>query len=174
MQVGRVEGTLLKLLVGLCGARRVLEIGTFTGFSGLCMAEALPDDGELITCDVDPVATGLARRYFDSSPHGRKITIRLAPALETLRALAGSAPFDLCFIDADKGNYLAYYEAVLPLLRRGGLIVADNMLWSGRVLAPSSVDDHAIVALNAHIVADERVENVLLTVRDGIMLARKR
>ena len=173
MQVGRVEGALLALLCRLMGARRVLEVGTFTGFSALSMAEALPDDGELITCDVDPEATGIARSFFDRSPHGRKIQIRLGAAIETLRALP-DALFDLAFIDADKPSYTDYYEAILPRLRQGGLIVADNTLWSGKVLAPEAESDHAIVRFNDHVNADPRVENVLLSVRDGMMLAYKR
>jgi caffeoyl-CoA O-methyltransferase len=172
MQVGRLEGTFLRMLVRMTGARRVLEIGTFTGYSALMMAEGLPDDGELLTCDVDPKAEALARDFFARSPHGRKITLRMGPALETLKTLQG--PFDLAFIDADKTNYSAYYDAVLPLLRTGGLLVADNTLWSGRVLNPQSPDDHAIVAFNDKVAADPRVEKVLLTVRDGMMLALKR
>jgi caffeoyl-CoA O-methyltransferase len=174
MQVGRVEGTFLKLLVRITGARRVLEIGTFTGFSGLCMAEGLPEDGELITCDIDPGATRIAREFFDRSPHGRKITIRLGNALETVRALPAEPPFDVVFIDADKVGYIDYYEASLPKVRKGGLIIADNALRDGNVLSPASPGDHAIVAFNAHVNADARVENVLLSVRDGMMLAYKR
>ena len=173
MQVGRVEGALLALLCRLMGARRVLEIGTFTGFSALSMAEALPDDGVLLTCDVDPMATTTARSFFDRSPHGRKITILLGPALATIAELPPD-PFDLAFIDADKEHYTDYYEAILPRMRGGGLIVADNTLWSGRVLAPQATTDHAIVRFNDHVTADPRVENVLLSVRDGMMLARKR
>ncbi|RJS26049.1 methyltransferase [Corallococcus sp. H22C18031201] len=172
MQVGRMEGTFLRLLVALLQARRVLEIGTFTGYSALCMAEALPEDGELITCDLNPSVAEVARRFFARSPHGHKVHLRLGPALETLRTLKG--PFDLAFIDADKGNYAAYYDAVLPLVRPGGLVVADNVLWSGRVLQPESAQDHAIVAFNQKVAADPRVEKVMLTVRDGLLLARKR
>jgi caffeoyl-CoA O-methyltransferase len=174
MQVGRVEGTLLKLLCRLTGARRVLEIGTFTGFSALCMAEGMPEDGELITCDVDPKATEIARSFFDRSPHGRKITIRLGDALTTVNQLPAEPPFDLVFIDADKEPYVAYYEAVVPRVRPGGLIVADNTLWEGKVLHPADASTRAIVAFNAHVNADPRVENVLLSVRDGMMLAYKR
>jgi caffeoyl-CoA O-methyltransferase len=172
MQVGRLEGTFLRMLVRMTGARRVLEIGTFTGYSALMMAEGLPDDGELITCDINPQAEAIARDFFARSPHGRKITLRMGPALETLKTLQG--PFDLAFIDADKGNYSAYYDAIVPLLRTGGLLVADNTLWSGRVLAPQRPDDHALVAFNQRVAADPRVEKVLLTVRDGMMLALKR
>ena len=172
MQVGRIEGTFLRMLVELSGARRVVELGTFTGYSALCMAEGLPADGELVTCDVDPEAVGVAQRHWDQSPHGRKIRAVLGPALETIAALEG--PIDLVFIDADKENYKAYYEALLPKLKQGGLIVADNTLWSGRVLNPSAPSDHAIVDFNRHVAADARVEKVLLTVRDGMTLARKR
>jgi caffeoyl-CoA O-methyltransferase len=173
MQVGRVEGTLLKTLVAISGARRVLEIGTFTGYSALSMAEALPDGGELVTCDVDPRATEAARGFFDRSPHGKKITIALGDATKTIAAMPLDPPFDLAFIDADKTTYGNYYDLVLPRLKKGGLIVADNTLWSGKVLKPSADDDRAICAFNDKVHADPRVENVLLTVRDGMMLARK-
>jgi caffeoyl-CoA O-methyltransferase len=172
MQVGRLEGDFLRLLVRLVRARRVLEIGMFTGYSGLMMAEGLPDDGELITCDVDTNVEKVARRYFAKSPHGKKIQIRMGPALETLKALEG--PFDFVFIDADKTNYSAYYDAVFPKVRTGGLIVADNTLWSGDVLDPKDADARAIVAFNAKVAADSRVEKVLVTVRDGMMLAYKK
>jgi caffeoyl-CoA O-methyltransferase len=172
MQVGRIEGGFLKMLVRLTATRRILEIGMFTGYSALMMAEGLPDDGHLITCDVDPKAEAIARRYFDESPHGHKIEIRMGPALETIKTLRG--PIDMVFIDADKTNYSNYYEACLPLLKPGGLIVADNVLWSGRVLDPHSADDHAIVAFDRLVQSDPRVENVCLTVRDGMMLAWKR
>jgi caffeoyl-CoA O-methyltransferase len=175
MQVGRVEGTLLKTLVALSRARRVFEIGTFTGFSALCMAEALPDDGELTTCDIDPTAARTAQGFFDRSPHGRKIRLRLGDALETLRAFPAEPSIDLAFVDADKERYAAYYAELIPRLRRGGLLVADNTLWSGHVLAPrpDHETDRAIVAFNRLVTEDPRVENVLLSVRDGIMLARK-
>ncbi|HEY9231227.1 MAG TPA: class I SAM-dependent methyltransferase [Blastocatellia bacterium] len=172
MQVGRIEGQYLKMLVRLTGARRVLEIGMFTGYSALMMAEGLPDDGHLITCDVNPRAEAIARRYFAESKHGHKIEIRMGPALDTIKTL--TEPLDLVFIDADKTNYLNYYEAVLPLVRPGGLIVADNVLWSGRVLNPEDDDTRAIVEFDKRVTEDSRVENVCLTVRDGMMLAWKR
>ncbi|HKQ06685.1 MAG TPA: class I SAM-dependent methyltransferase [Blastocatellia bacterium] len=172
MQVGRIEGQFLKMLVRLTGARRVLEIGMFTGYSGLMMAEGLPDDGRLITCDVDPKAEAIASRYFAESEHGHKIEIRMGPALDTIKSLV--EPLDMVFIDADKTNYLNYYEAVMPLVRPGGLIVADNVLWSGRVLNPEDDDSRAIVEFDKHVNEDPRVENVCLTVRDGMMLAWKR
>src|SRR5262252_7712337 len=171
MQVGRIEGTFLRMLVRLVRARRVLELGMFTGYSALMMAEGLPDDGELITCDVDPKAEAMAKRYSAQSPHGKKIHIRVGPALETIKTLKG--PIDMVFIDADKENYPKYYDAVLPLLRKGGLLVADNVLWSGRVLDPKEETDRAIVEFNDKVAKDSRVEKVLLTVRDGMMLAVK-
>jgi len=172
MQVGPLEGAFLRLLVRLTGAKRVLEVGMFTGYSALCMAEGLPEDGELITCDIDPNAEEIARRYFAQSPHGRKIQVRMGPALETIATLEG--PLDLVFIDADKENYARYFEAVLPLVKPGGLSVADNTLWYGRVLDPQRESDHAIVAFNDQVLKDPRVETVQLTVRDGMTLLRKR
>jgi caffeoyl-CoA O-methyltransferase len=172
MQVGRVEGTFLKTLVSISRARRALEIGMFTGYSALMIAAGLPEGGELVTCDVDPKAESIARRYFARSPHGSKIKIRMGPALETLRTLPG--PLDFVFIDADKENYSNYYDAAIPLLSPGGLLVADNALWSGKVLDPKEASDRAIAAFNDRVAADPRVEKVLLTVRDGMFLARKR
>src|SRR5215510_1308983 len=172
MMVGRNEGQFLRMLVQLTSARRVLEIGTFTGYSALMMAEGLPPEGRLVTCEVNSKAEEIARRYFAESPHGHKIELRMGPALETIATL--SEPLDMVFIDADKKNYPNYYETCLPLLRPGGLIVADNVLWSGNVLAPKDDDTRAIVSFNERVQADPRVENVCLTIRDGIMLARKR
>jgi caffeoyl-CoA O-methyltransferase len=172
MQVGRVEGAFLNLLVRLSRARRVLEIGTFTGYSALAMAEGLPEGGQLITLDVDPVATGVARQFFARSPHGARIELRLGPALESLQAIEGR--FDLVFIDADKANYPNYFEAVVDRVPAGGLIVFDNALWSGEVLEPKDADTRAIVETARRVHADPRVDNVLLTVRDGMLLARRR
>ena len=174
MLVGRLEGTLLKILVKLTGARRILEIGLYTGYSALFMAEALPDDGEIISCEINPDNAKVAQSFLDRSPHGHKIKIRLGPALETIKGLPAEAVFDLVFVDADKENYTNYYEAVMPKLRSGGIIVADNVLWSGNVLKPKEATDRAIVAFNNHIQQDARTENVMLTVRDGVMLAVKR
>jgi caffeoyl-CoA O-methyltransferase len=173
MQVGRVEGGLLKLLVAVSGARRVVEIGTFTGYSALSMAEGLPDDGELITCDINPEAARVAQSFFDRSPHGKKISLRLGDALETLRKLPRDLSIDLAFIDADKERYVDYYEEIVPRLRKNGLIAADNTLWSGSVVDPQTESARAIARYNDHVMADPRVENVLLSVRDGLMLARK-
>jgi caffeoyl-CoA O-methyltransferase len=172
MQVDAIEGRFLKVLVRLTGARTILEVGMFTGYSALMMAEGLPENGRLITCEIDPKAEEIARRYFGESPYGHKITVRMGPALETIETL--SDPLDLVFIDADKTNYSNYYEATLPLLKPGGLIIADNVLWSGKVLHPQDADDHAIVAFDCMVQSDPRVENVCLTVRDGMMLAWKR
>lgn len=172
MLTGRIEGRLLKMLAQLVEARRIIEIGTFGGYSALSMAEALPEDGYLITCEMDPVAVKFAKRFFDESPHGKKITLREGPALDTLKTLSGS--FDMAFIDADKENYLNYYEALLPLMRSGGLIVVDNVLWGGRVLNPQETSDHAIHRFNQRVKDDHRVEKVMLTIRDGVSLLRKR
>lgn len=171
MVVGGLEGALLRLLVQLLHAKRVLEIGLFTGYSALTMAEVLPDDGELISCEIDRGNAAVAQSFFDRSAHGNKIRIEMGPALESLARLDG--PFDLVFLDADKENYVGYYDHVVPKLRVGGLIVADNVLWSGQVLDPQNETDHALVAFNSHVQADPRVDNVLLPVRDGVTLARK-
>lgn len=172
MLVGVLEGRLLRLLVHLSQARRILEIGTFTGYSALTMAEALPEDGRLITCDINAETTSRAQAAWNQSPHGDKIELRLGPALETLATLEGD--FDMIFIDADKTNYGHYWEACLPRLRPGGLLVVDNVLWSGRVLDPQDESDHAIAALNDLASRDARVETVMLPVRDGMLLAWKK
>jgi caffeoyl-CoA O-methyltransferase len=172
MLSGHLEGTLLQTLVFATGARRVLEIGMFTGFSAQMMAAALPEDGTVITCDIEPRHIEVARRFFERSEHRHKIDVREGPALETIAALDG--PFDLVFIDADKRNYINYYEAVLPKLSPRGLIAVDNTLWDGEVLAPRSDDGKAIAAFNDHVVRDERVVCVMLTVRDGLTLIRRR
>lgn len=171
MLTGHVEGAFLRMLVRLCGAKRVLEIGTYTGYSALSMAMGLPEDGQVVTCDVDPEVTAIARKYWAKSPHGEKITLKLGPALETLNTLDG--PFDFVFIDADKENYVQYWDAVLPAVRPGGVVAVDNVLWSGRVLEPREEIDYAMVAFNRHVQDDARVETVMLTVRDGILLAIK-
>ena len=172
MLVGHLEGTCLGLLVRLARAKRVLEIGTFTGYSALAMAAALPRGGRLITLDKDPDATAIARAFWKRHPAGRKIQLRLGPALATLPKLRG--PFDLVFIDADKENYGRYWNACVPKVRRGGVIVVDNVLWSGRVLKPRDADARAIAAFNRRARQDRRVDLVLLTVRDGVTLALKR
>ena len=171
MLSGPIEGGLLQTLVWASGARRVLEIGCFTGFSAQMMAAALPDDGELVTCEIDPDTAEVAQSHFDRSPDGRKIDLRLGPAAETLMSLDG--PFDLVFIDADKTSYIHYYERAMDLLAERGIIAVDNVLWSGRVLDPQSEADKAIAAFNDHVAADPRVRQVVLTVRDGLMLIRR-
>ena len=171
MLTGRIEGQLLKMLARLVEARRIVEVGTFGGYSAISMAEALPEDGYLITCEVDPVAIKFAKRFFNESLHGGKIILKEGPALDTLKKLPGS--FDMAFIDADKENYLNYYEVLLPIMRPGGLIVVDNVLWSGRVLNPKEPSDHAIHRFNQRVMHDHRVEKVMLTIRDGVSLFRK-
>ena len=172
MLTGPIEGRFLELLVHASGAKRVLEIGTFTGYSALSMAAALPEDGHIDTLDIEPKHAEVAQRYFDRSPHGSKIALHLGPASETIARLEGE--FDLVFIDADKEGYDAYYEAVLPRLSARGLIAIDNTLWSGRVLDPQDESTRKIVALNDKIAADDRVVAVQLTVRDGVTLIRRR
>lgn len=176
MQVGRIEGNFLKMLVRMTGAKKILEIGMFTGYSALMMAEGLPADGKLITCDVNPQAEEIAKKYFAQSAYGEKIEIRMGPALETIAML--SADFDMIFIDADKENYPHYYEACMNILKPGGLIVIDNVLWSGKIIDPEETekdrDTKAIDLTNKTVTNDDRVENVCLTVRDGMMLAWKK
>ncbi len=172
MLTGTIEGRFLELLVYATGARRVLEIGTFTGFSALSMAAGLPEEGHIDTCEIDPAHVAVAQRYIEQSPHADRITIHLGAALATIGALNGE--FDLVFIDADKENYDNYYEAVLPRLSERGLIAIDNTLWSGKVLAPEDDSTRAIAALNDKLAADERVVCVQLTVRDGVTLVRRR
>ena len=172
MLTGRLEGGFLRLMVRAFQARRIVEVGMFTGYSALSMAEALPDDGKLITCEVNPEAEAIARRYFRESPHGDKIEIRMGPALETLEKLEG--PFDFAFIDADKENYPTYYELCLERLRPGGAIAVDNVLWSGRVLDPQDEETRAIATLNERVSKDDRVDHALLTIRDGLMLVIKK
>jgi caffeoyl-CoA O-methyltransferase len=171
MLSGQVPGTLLQMLIFALNARRVLEIGMFTGFSAQMMAAALPDDGRVITCDVNPKAIETAKEFFARGPQAHKIEVREGPALETMKTLEPG--FDLIFIDADKGNYANYYEAALPLLASRGLIAVDNVLWSGRVLDPKDDDSRAMVAFNARVRDDPRVAQVMLTVRDGITLIRR-
>jgi caffeoyl-CoA O-methyltransferase len=167
MLTGPVAGRFLELLVWFGRPRRVLEIGTFSGHSALAMAAALPDDGRIDCCEIDPERAAFAQRWFDRSPHGSKITLHVGPALETIDGLEGD--FDLVFVDADKPGYVDYYEAVLPRLSERGLIVADNTLASGRVLD----GDVPIVAFNDHVAADPRTVQVLLSVRDGMTLVRR-
>ncbi len=174
-QIAPDQGQFMALLVKLTGARRILEVGTFTGYSALCMAAELPADGRMICCDLPGDYNAVARRYWQEAGLAGRIELRLAPALDTLAGLeAGS--FDLIFIDADKANYPAYLEEALRLARQGGLILFDNVLWSGRVLEaePEDPDTRAIQALNLALKADPRVDLSLLPVGDGLTLCRKR
>ncbi|VVP86015.1 hypothetical protein PS934_01145 [Pseudomonas fluorescens] len=178
-QVAPEQGQFLALLVKLTGARRLLEVGTFTGYSALCMAAALPADGSLICCDIPGDYNATARRYWQEAGLAGQIDLRLAPALETLAELerqGQGGQYDLVFIDADKANYPAYLEHALRLLRVGGLAVFDNTLWSGRVLeaSPESADTRAIQALNRALKDDVRVDLSLLPIGDGLTLCRKR
>jgi len=170
MMVGEVEGRFLEFLVRLSGAKRVLELGTFTGYSSLSMARGLPAGGRVITCDVNEETTAIARRYAEEAGLADRIEYRLGPGVEQIEQLEG--PFDLVFIDADKPNYRNYYEAVLPKLADDGLIVADNALRNGRVLNEDA--DEPMKEFNAHVLNDPRVDCTLLTVRDGMLLVMKR
>jgi caffeoyl-CoA O-methyltransferase len=167
MLTGPVAGRFLEMLVWFGQPRRVLEIGTFSGHSALAMAAALPDGGHVDACEIDPERAAFAQRYFDRSPFGSRITLHVGPAIETIERLAGD--FDLVFIDADKEGYVDYYEATFPRLAERGLIVADNTLWSGRVVD----GDGPIVRFNNHVAADPRSVQVILSVRDGMTLIRR-
>jgi caffeoyl-CoA O-methyltransferase len=173
MVVGPLEGAFLKMMTRLVGAKRVLEIGMFTGYSALCFAEALPDDGTVITCEINETSASVARRYFAQASFGNKIAIHMGPALDTMRTLTG--PFDVIFIDADKTNYLNYYQRALDLLAPNGVILIDNVLWSGEVLKQPPPDDSTatIQELNRTVSTDPRVSAVLVTIRDGILVIRR-
>jgi predicted O-methyltransferase YrrM len=170
MMVGAVEGAFLNFLVYLTRARRVLEVGTFTGWSSIAMARALPPDGSLVTCDVNDETTAVARRYAEEAGVADRIDFRVGPGVETLATLDG--PFDLAFVDADKESYVDYYEAILPKLARDGLIAADNTLFGSG--GPNDEITEAISAFNEHVLHDDRVEAVLLPIRDGLTLIRRR
>jgi caffeoyl-CoA O-methyltransferase len=171
MQVGLIEGSLLKLLVALVQPRVVVELGTFTGYSSLAMAQALPQGAKIITCDINPDTTSIAQKYWKEAATGKKIELKLGPALETLNELTDT--IDLSFIDADKINYSNYWDAIVPKTRKGGIIVVDNVLWSGNVLDPQSEEDHAIHRFNEKASKDPRVEVLMLPIRDGMLIARK-
>lgn len=172
MLSGRLVGRLLQLLVRLSGAKHVLEVGTYMGYSALMMAQALPEAGQLITLEKSSEACRLAQAYFDQSPDGHKIQIVECNAVEYLKTLKAES-FGLIFIDADKGHYLEYLEAAITLISSGGLIVVDNVLWNGEVLSPDNDIASVIDQLNAKVVTDKRLENVLLPVRDGVNVIRK-
>jgi caffeoyl-CoA O-methyltransferase len=176
MQVSADEGDLLGLLVRLSGARYAVEVGVFTGYSGLCIARGLGAGGRLLACDVSAEWTAMARKYWERAGVDDRIELRLAPAAETLRALPADPVIDFAFVDADKTGYPTYYEELLPRMRPGGLLVLDNVLQGGRVVDPAQTGPsvRAIREINDLIVADERVESVMLPVRDGVTLVRKR
>ncbi|MGA8533189.1 MAG: class I SAM-dependent methyltransferase [Candidatus Tumulicola sp.] len=178
MEIGPEQGALMQLLARAIGAKRYLEIGVFTGYSSLAMALALPADGQIVACDVSEEYTAVARRYWERAGVSQKIDLRIAPALETLGQLIadGAEPFDMAFIDADKANVDNYYESALRLVRTGGLVLVDNVLWGGAVADPSAddADTVALRTLNAKAGRDERVDVSLLATCDGILIARKR
>lgn len=179
MQIAPEQGQLMALLVRVGGFRRCIEVGVFTGYSSLSVAQALPDDGYLLACDIRQDWTDIARRYWQRAGVDHKIDLQIAPALETLtqRLDAGEAEtYDFAFIDADKRGYIDYYEACLQLLRPGGLIAMDNTLWSGRVIDPQDQENgtKAIRAFNLHVAADKRIELSLVPIADGLTLCRKR
>jgi caffeoyl-CoA O-methyltransferase len=175
MLTGDVEGRFLEFLVYLAQPRLVLEIGTFSGYSALSMVRALPAGARIVTCELADEHADVAERHIAAAGESERIEVRRGPAIDTIATLDG--PFDLVFVDADKEGYLAYYEAIVPKLSPRGLIVADNVLWSGRVAAPASGDDtdstRALRTFNDHVLADERVVTVMLSVRDGITLVRR-
>ena len=175
MQIAPEQGTFMTLLARAIGARRAIEVGTFTGYSAICIARGLAADGSLLCCDVREEWTAIARRYWEKAGVAGRITLKLAPALDTLRALPSDATFDFAFIDADKTNYRHYYEEVLRRTRAGGLILVDNVLWNGAVLdeKDQTNDTKAIRAFNDFAVTDKRVELVMLPISDGLTIARK-
>jgi len=176
MQIAPEQGAFLTILTRLLGAKRIIEVGTFTGYSAICFARGLPDDGELLCCDVSEEWTALARKHWEKAGVADRIELRLAPAADTLRALTDDGTWDLVFIDADKGGYATYYEEALRLLKPGGAVLVDNVLWSGRVADPTATDEQteAIRTFNAKVAADERVDCAMIPLSDGLTILRKR
>ena len=178
MQIAPEQGAFMTLLTRAIGARRAIEVGTFTGYSALCIARGLPEDGYLLCCDVNEQWTAIGRRHWQRAGLADRIELRLGPALDTLRALPLEPAFDVAFIDADKPNYWPYFDEVVQRLRAGGLVLVDNVLWGGRALAPPADDDteetRAIREFNDRVARDPRVEAVMLPVADGLTIARKR
>jgi caffeoyl-CoA O-methyltransferase len=176
MQISPLQGAFMELFVRAMGARRAVEVGTFTGYSALSVARGLPDDGRMLCCDVSEEWTSIARRYWERAGVGARIDLRIGPALDTLRALPDGEQFDVGFIDADKPSYPAYFDELVPRLRRGGVLMVDNTLWSGRVADPTAddADTHAMRAFNDKVAADGRVMTVLLPFSDGLTLLLRR
>jgi caffeoyl-CoA O-methyltransferase len=176
MQIAPEQGAFMTLLARAIGARRAIEVGTFTGYSAISIARGLPDDGRLLCCDVSGEWTAIARRFFEKAGVAHRIELRLAPGIETLRALPATEDVDLAFIDADKPSYPLYYEEILRRMRPGGLLLADNVLWLGRVADPAADDEQtrAIRSFNELVARDERVDRVMLPIADGLTIARKR
>ena len=176
MQIAPEQGTLMGILARAIGAKSAVEVGVFTGYSSICVARALPPDGKLLCLDVNEQWTAIARRFWDRAGVANKITLKLAPAAETLRALPPSHTFDFAFVDADKSSYRTYYEEILKRLRRDGLLLIDNVVWSGKVIDPEDQTDdtEAIRELNDFIAKDPRVEAVMIPVADGITIVRKK
>ena len=176
MQIGPEQGTFMTLLTRLSGARRGLEIGTFTGYSSICIARGLADGGRLMCCDVSEEWTSMARAYWDRAGVADRVELRLGPALDTLRALPAEAGFDLAFIDADKGGYIGYWDEVVPRMKPGGAVLVDNTFSGGRVVDAGNREARvqAIRDFNDHAAADDRVDLVMLPVGDGLTLARRR
>jgi len=176
MQISPEQGAFMEQIARLIGAKRIIEVGTFTGYSALCLARALPPGGKLLCCDISEEWTSIGRRYWEQAGLGERIELRIAPAAETLAALPADPVWDLAFIDADKGGYLTYYEEILKRLRPNGVILVDNVLWMGTVADPSmeGEDVVAIRAFNNFVAKDPRVEAVMLTIGDGLSLLRKK
>lgn len=172
MLSGRIVGQLLKIIVKMSNAKHILEIGTFTGYSAMLMAEALPEDGEVVTLEMNHKYQKIAQKHFDSFEAGKKVTMICGNAQETIKELTGT--FDLVYLDGDKLRYTYYYESALPLLKSGGLIIADNVLWDGTVLNPQDHKAEAINEFNNIVASDDRVEQVLLPIRDGVNVIRKK
>ena len=171
MMVGPLEGKFLQLICALSSARQVVEVGTFTGYSTLCFADAVGADGHVITIDVNAETSGVAQEFIHRAGYGDRVSFAIGSASEILNELEG--PFDLAFIDADKTSYDLYYEILLPRIRSTGFLLFDNMLWGGAVLNPKSPEDHALAALNQKLTEDDRVENFLIPLRDGIQVVQK-
>ena len=176
MQIAPEQGAFLTVFTRLIGARRAIEIGTFTGYSALCIARGLPDDGRLVCCDVSEEWTAVGVKAWENAGVGDRVDLRIAPALDTLAALPTGEAFDLAFIDADKPNYANYFDALVPLMRTNGAILVDNVLWDGRVTQPGADDDNtvAIRAFNDKVADDDRVDTVMLPIADGLTICRKR